>query len=44
MVWFDLVPVHYVSFVSVEYVDSKYSPSGPVILENVLEIRMALLV
>ena len=43
MAWFDLVLVHYVCFVSVEYVDSEYSPSGPAILENVLEIHMALL-
>ena len=41
--WFDLVLVHYVSFVFVEYVDFKYSPSGLAILKNVLEIRVALL-
>ena len=38
VVCFDLVLVHYVGFVFVEYVDFEYSPSGPAILKNVLEI------
>ena len=44
MVLFGSVPVHYIGFVSVECVNSKYWPSGPAILENVLEIRVVLLV
>ena len=43
MVWLGSVPVHYIGFVSVKYVDSEYLPVGPAILENVLEIRMVLL-
>ena len=43
MAWFGSVPVHYVGFVFVECVNSEYSPSGPVILKNVLKIRMVLL-
>ena len=44
MAWFGLVLEHYVSFVSVEYVDFEYLPWGPAILKNVLEIHMVLLV
>ena len=43
VVWFDLVLVHYIGFVFIEYVDFEYSPSDPAILENVLEIHVALL-
>ena len=42
--WFDLILVHYIGFVFVEYADFEYSPSDPAILENVLEICVALLV
>ena len=41
---FGSILVHYIGFVFVEYVDFKCSPSGPALLENVLEIRVALLV
>ena len=44
MAWFGSVPVRYVGFVSVECVNFEYSPSGPTILENVLEICMVFLV
>ena len=43
VMWFDSILVHYVGFVFAEYVDFEYSPLGPVILENVLEICVALL-
>ena len=43
MAWFGSVPVRYVSFVSVECVNFEYSPSGPMILENVFKIHVVLL-
>ena len=43
MEWFDSASACYVGFVSVGCVDCEYSPSGPAILENVLEIRVVLL-
>ena len=43
MAQFGLVLEHCIGFVSVGYVDFEYLPSGPAILGNVLEIRMALL-
>ena len=40
---FGLILVHYVGFAFVEYVDFECSSSDPAILENVFEIRVALL-
>ena len=43
MAWFGLVLEHYFGFVSAEYVNFKYLPLDPVILENVPEICVAIL-